>query len=259
MESWRTHNPRTGTESYLLESTWEKHTARRPEIRNHLFAVEETVWQPDFTVTRRHAVTTRHDVFTYRMGYGSGKTTGLWLVVIEEPDPRGEHRVKTVYFTADVVEGTLRVADTSMEEDVAARYTREQVVTFQNTSRYDRELFIRNNRDLEAVLKNNDVSIEYVEEHDHLYIGVGAPQEGMALFINDLVAIAEPDTWSCIGIEVPNFSAAVDSGRFSRGGRKLRSLLEYMPAAHVPQDAPRGTMPAILAEDLHRELVLPLP
>ncbi len=101
MESWRTHNPATGTASYLHESNWALHAAKRPEIRDHLFSVRETVSAPDFAVTRGPTV------YKYRGGYGHGKTKDLWLVVIEEPDPSGAHFVKTAYFTADVVQGTL--------------------------------------------------------------------------------------------------------------------------------------------------------
>ena len=41
------------------------------------------------------------------MGYGTGKTAGLRLLVIEEADPQGAHYVKTVYFTREIIAGEV--------------------------------------------------------------------------------------------------------------------------------------------------------
>lgn len=102
VESWRVHNPCTGTESYLHESNWLTHVEKRPEIHGRLDAARETAADPDFAVRDEQGV-----VFKYRMGYGAGKTRGLPLLVIEEGDPHGAHYVKTVYFTRDIVDGEV--------------------------------------------------------------------------------------------------------------------------------------------------------
>ena len=102
VESWRTDNPCTGTESYLHESNWLKHVTKRPEIGECLDSARETAADPDFAVRDEHGV-----IFKYRMGYGSGKTAGCWLRVVEDADPDGAHYVKSVLFASRIMAGEM--------------------------------------------------------------------------------------------------------------------------------------------------------
>lgn len=102
VESWRIHNPCTGAESYLHESNWLKHIAKRPEISGCLDGARETVADPDFAVRDEHGV-----IFKYWMGFGSGKTEGRWLRVVEEADREGAHYVKSVLFTSRITVGEI--------------------------------------------------------------------------------------------------------------------------------------------------------
>ncbi len=100
-ESWRTDNPVTEKESYLHESNWNKHVAKRPEIDGHLYSLRDTVSDPDVAIEKKGAI------HKYRMGYGSGKTRGMWLLAIERPDLYGAHCVRSMYFVPDFEEGTI--------------------------------------------------------------------------------------------------------------------------------------------------------
>ena len=104
VEAWRVGNPCTETESFLPESNWLSHLAKRPELQGHLFSVRDTVSNPEFAI-----VTETGAVFKYRLGYGTRKTRGLRLVVIERPSEQepNEHPVVTAYFTGEIVEGRL--------------------------------------------------------------------------------------------------------------------------------------------------------
>lgn len=102
VESWRTDNPCTGTESYLHESNWLKHVAKRPEISQCLDDARETAADPDFAVRDEHDV-----IYKYRMGYGTGKTAGRWLRLVEEADGEGAHYVKSVLFTSRIRAGEV--------------------------------------------------------------------------------------------------------------------------------------------------------
>ncbi len=133
-------------------------------------------------------------------------------------------------------------------------YTQQQITAFQEASREQRAAFLRRNHDLEGILKANELFIDYVQERDHLYIGIGTSTAGMALFLGRVVAIADPDTLDCIAIEVPDFAKGVHAGLFPRGGKELLSIVKWMPVSYIPPDAQHGQLPAILAEDLHREL-----
>ena len=101
VESWRTDNPCTETESYLVHSNWLKHSAKRAEIAEHLSSIKDVVNNPDVAIEKDGAV------YKYKRGYGSGKTMGLWLVVIEKPDPHGAHCVRTAYFTRNLTNGSM--------------------------------------------------------------------------------------------------------------------------------------------------------
>jgi len=90
--------PCTNTESYLHESNWQSHLAKRPELEGHKLSVKATVSDPDFALRDPDGV-----LFKYRYGHGSGKTTGLWLLVIEGADSLGAYYVKTMCFTGEIV------------------------------------------------------------------------------------------------------------------------------------------------------------
>lgn len=100
VEMWRTRNGCTETDAYLHRVNWERHVVKRSEIEGLQEAARQTVEDPDFAIQDAGGV-----VFKYRMGFGSGKRRHLWLRVIEAPDGRGAHVVKTVYFTREIVEG----------------------------------------------------------------------------------------------------------------------------------------------------------
>ena len=99
-ELWRTDNPCTGSQSYLHNSNWNSHAEKRPEIQGRLLDVKATVEDPDFAVRDEQGV-----VYKYRTGFGTGRMTGLRLVVIEGSDAQGAHYVKSVYFTRDIRDG----------------------------------------------------------------------------------------------------------------------------------------------------------
>ena len=100
VELWRTYNGCTETDSYLHQSNWDRHVVKHSEIEGCEEATKQTVEDPDFAIQGEDGV-----VFKYRMGFGSGRRRRLWLRVIEAPDGRGAHVVKTVYFTKEIVEG----------------------------------------------------------------------------------------------------------------------------------------------------------
>ena len=100
VEMWRTRDGCTETDSYLHKVNWERHVVKHSEIEGCEEAAKQTVEDPDFAIQDKDGV-----VFKYRMGFGSGKTWRSWLRVIEAPDGRGAHVVKTVYFTRQIAEG----------------------------------------------------------------------------------------------------------------------------------------------------------
>ena len=95
----RTDNSCTGTQAYLHESNWNRHIEKRPELSDKLQAVRTTVEDPDFVLQNDRGI-----VFKYRQGLGTGKTSRLRLMVVEEPDDNGAHYIKTAYFTLDIME-----------------------------------------------------------------------------------------------------------------------------------------------------------
>ena len=99
VELWRTYNPCTETQSYLHESNWTDHAAKRVELQGRLQDVRQTVEDPDFVLQDEAGA-----VYKYRKGVGVGHFRRLWLVVIEEADPEGAHYVKTAYFTRQIKE-----------------------------------------------------------------------------------------------------------------------------------------------------------
>ena len=101
VELWRTTNPSTQKQSYLHESNWESHAAKRVEIREHLQSVRQTVEDPDFALQDERGV-----IFKYRKGFGKGKFARLWLAVVEQADADDAHYVKTAYFTSHIMEHT---------------------------------------------------------------------------------------------------------------------------------------------------------
>ena len=97
VEILRTNNACTGTLTYLHRSNWVKHVEKRPELLAHLQSVKVVVEGPDFALQNEQGM-----VFKYRHGLGTGNLARLWLLVIEEPDGKGSHYVKTMYFTPEI-------------------------------------------------------------------------------------------------------------------------------------------------------------
>jgi hypothetical protein len=79
----------------LARATWEYHAAKRPEIRDQLDNVRLTVEDPDIIIRAG----TRADY--YRMGHGSGKTSGCYLHVLLR-DQGSKHVIASVWFTRDL-------------------------------------------------------------------------------------------------------------------------------------------------------------
>ena len=65
--------------------------------------------------------------------------------------------------------------------------------------------FQQKNDDLAGMIERKGVFIEYIPERDHLYITLGEPQAGMALFAGSIVLLADPETLEFLGLEVPDF------------------------------------------------------
>ena len=72
--------------------------------------------------------------------------------------------------------------------------------------------FLQKNNDLAGMIERKGVLVEYVRESDHLYVTLGEPQPGMALFAGSIVLLADPETLEFLGVEVPDFKKMVASG-----------------------------------------------
>ena len=117
--------------------------------------------------------------------------------------------------------------------------------------------FVQENGDMLGVMQREGILIEYIRERDHLYITFGEPREGMAIFAGSIVVMADPDTLECIGIEVPNFKKAVESGALQGTWSRLAELIGWQRVLHIPpvvSDAD-DDLPHYLARGVQRELV----
>ena len=89
------------------------------------------------------------------------------------------------------------------------------------------------NDDVGNLLERNGAVYEYVSERDHLYITIGQPREGMALFAGKWVLIADPVTLELIGIEIPDFQQEISSGTLS-GLEQVAAFLAFQPILQIP-------------------------
>ena len=121
--------------------------------------------------------------------------------------------------------------------------------------------FLRKNRDLVKTLRREGVLIDYFGEYDHLYITLGEPREGIALFEGSIVVIADPETLDWLSVEVLDFKKKVASGSLSGAWEQLSHLLDWQPVVHIPpvkgragEPASAAGLPHDLAQEVRREL-----
>lgn len=121
--------------------------------------------------------------------------------------------------------------------------------------------FLEKNRDLDQVIRREGVLIDYFEEYDHLYITLGEPREGIALFDGSIIVIADPDTLDWLSVEVLDFKKKVASGSLSGAWEQLSRWLEWQPVVHIPpakgeagEPASAADLPHDLAQVVRREL-----
>ena len=99
--------------------------------------------------------------------------------------------------------------------------------------------FMEKNTDVAvaATLERNGVYVEYVSDHDHLYMTIGPPRAGMAFVGDHAVLLADPETLELLAIEILDFSKAVATDTL-RTLEPLFSFVQLQPVVHVP---PRRT------------------
>ena len=115
--------------------------------------------------------------------------------------------------------------------------------------------FLQKNDDLAGMIEREGVLIEYVPERDHLYVTLGEPQPGMALFAGSIVLLADPETLEFLGLEVPDFKKMVESGALQSDWTWLASVVGRQHVLHIPPSVSgSGDLPHDLAEGVQREL-----
>lgn len=128
----------------------------------------------------------------------------------------------------------------------------------QEQARAARVGFLEKNHDLDQVLRREGVLIDYFGEDDHLYITLGEPREGVALFDGNIIIIADPDTLDWLSVEVLDFKKRVASGALSGAWEQLARWLEWQPVFHIPPvaggSADASDLPHDLAQEVRREL-----
>ena len=75
-----------------------------------------------------------------------------------------------------------------------------------------REKFFQQNGDLGALMDREGFKAEYVRETDHLYVTLGQPRIGMALTLEPVVFMADPETLEWLGIEVLELETSIRDG-----------------------------------------------
>lgn len=98
VEVFRVQNGATHKEAFLRESDWSWHVRKHPDLLGKEAAVKQTVEDPQIAVDYQSAV------YKYRLGHGSGKTARLYLQVIERPELGDTHRVRTAWFTRELIQ-----------------------------------------------------------------------------------------------------------------------------------------------------------
>lgn len=118
------------------------------------------------------------------------------------------------------------------------------------------EKFLRVNADFRGAMERLGVSVSYTSEHDHLYVTLGEPREGMAIFSGSVVLIVDPDTAELLGVEVPGFERAVESGAVGDEWALLASLIEDKTEIRVPPVQDEHDIKRVLGQALERELAV---
>ena len=115
--------------------------------------------------------------------------------------------------------------------------------------------FQQKNDDLAGMIERKGVLIEYIPERDHLYVTLGEPQAGMALFAGNIVLLADPETLEFLGLEVPGFKKMVESGVLQSAWAWLASVVDRQHVLHIPPSVSGSDdFPHDLARDVQREL-----
>lgn len=97
-ELFRTQNPATEVECVLHKSNWDAHVAKRIELVGHVGSVESTVRSPLIAIRSADGA-----IHKYSLGFGTGKFTGAYLLVIERENHDGTDSVRTAWFTREVM------------------------------------------------------------------------------------------------------------------------------------------------------------
>ena len=115
--------------------------------------------------------------------------------------------------------------------------------------------FLQKNSDLAGMIERKGVFIEYVPERDHLYITLGEPQPGMALFAGSIVLLADPETLEFLGLEIPDFKKMIASGALHSDWAWLASVVKRQHILHIPPSVSGSDdFPHDLVRDVQREL-----
>ena len=115
--------------------------------------------------------------------------------------------------------------------------------------------FLQKNGNLAGMIERKGVLVEYVRERDHLYITLGEPQPGMALFAGSIVLLADPETLEFLGLEIPDFKKVIASGALQSSWGWLASVVDQQHVLHIPPSVSGSDdFPHDLAEGVQREL-----
>ena len=109
--------------------------------------------------------------------------------------------------------------------------------------------FARKNKHLAEAPLRQGLLIEYVRDYDHLYATFGEPREGMALFTEHTVVMADPETLELVAFEIPDFMKQLAAGKLP-AFVVLARMLENHPVIYIPPA--EQTEPAV--EEIAREL-----
>ena len=146
----------------------------------------------------------------------------------------------------------------SIEEEFAA--LRESA---DEQARTARGRFVERNSDPERAMRREGALLEYAREFDRLYITVGKPREGMALFAGEVVVMADPETLEWIGMDIPDFKKSLSAGGLNDTWERLAQVLDWQPVLHIPptersqqgaESAPQQDLLHDLAQEFSREV-----
>ena len=132
--------------------------------------------------------------------------------------------------------------------------TFREIVRNQSTETLARLLEV--NDDVNGLMARQGVHWDYVKEYDHLYIVLGQPREGMALFSGNMIVICDPETLELLSVEVPDFLKRIRDGTLP-AFLQVAKILESQPTIHILPAELELLPPAlpVLAEAIERELV----